>query len=1025
MTPLLEYPADWAVGAAVEPVLQAMFRDYTKIVLQKEFTEGQSGTQVFLALPYRTNMDRELPVVVKIGATELIEQEWLAASRYATRRLPGFLAIVGEPTYVDVAGEGAYGGLQYELAGNGLFRIESLRTYSRQSKAVDLWMVVEKHLFPQLAKTWSATPQRHTRYLQASYDRVLPVNLLIDALPESDSAVVAGAGLLLAGEVRDNLMAFQSIPSGTLVRLEAFQVTEIVRYPRAITLNLPQQGEIRQTSFRLRVQGIADLAAYRVGAIAPTIVGRVRASRQELLTDALQGVLGEQVSLQMPTLSLPGAPAVAVPNPLHYWPALLHQALPMKIGTVHGDLNMGNVLVDPQAHTTQIIDCAHARREHVLYDLVRLETETLLHTLAAGLLRTEQPPTLIYELYGWLDQVSRTEAHDHGQFALPQPLPTTLPALTPTFILLSMIRNAVRDYLATPNDWREYYSGLALSLLGALKFASLQRAPVGQQPKVIAFWGAATLMHLLSNQVAPQTGQWTLVDLTKPLVESAASAQPTPSPPLVRSDQRSSGIYFEGNQSVNIGGNVISGGTVNQTIFQGAVTGPVHTGSGDLHIYQGNLTGSRGDVNVGKGDFVGRDKSVHDEVHGDKISNVINAHIVNIHHATEASGRTFQFQALIDEATKDFVGREYIYRAIDAFVTSQPQGYVIVEGDPGMGKTALLANFVQQQHCIAYFNERLAGRNRSAQFLESICRQLIERYQLPYPSLPRNATEDGSFLAQLLNEISLRLSPGERLLIAVDALDEVDLTTHIPGANLLYLPERLPPAIYFVLTRRRMADAHLRIRMPQLLVNLVDYHTDSQRDIHTYIRRAAEDETRRQLRAWLQRQALSTDQFVQVLAEKSEDNFMYLYHMVSALDQGTLYLDRGLTSLPVGLQGYYQDHWRYMRGQAGDEIWFHYKLPVIMALTAVREPVSIELIRHFSKVEEYTRIRAVLQEWVQFLREVKITEGGGPQKRYRLYHTSFHDFIVGLEEVADERVDLKVTHSQIANTLWEDLFGHA
>lgn len=237
-------------------------------------------------------------------------------------------------------------------------------------------------------------------------------------------------------------------------------------------------------------------------------------------------------------------------------------------------------------------------------------------------------------------------------------------------------------------------------------------------------------------------------------------------------------------------------------------------------------------VNPPSGSVSFRDNQ-HIEISGDLIS----GGTVNVYHAAGLPARAFQFQPLIDEATKDFVGREYIFAAIDAFVTHQPQGYITIEGDPGMGKTALLAQYVQQTHCIAYFNDRLAGRNRAVQFLESVCRQLIERYQLPHATLPRNATADGSFLLQLLDEISSQLAPGQQLVIAVDALDEVELATHTPGANLLYLPERLPAQVYFLLTRRRMSDPHLRVRTPQLVLNLVTYHAESQRDIQIYIQR--------------------------------------------------------------------------------------------------------------------------------------------------------------------------------------------
>ena len=110
-----------------------------------------------------------------------------------------------------------------------------------------------------------------------------------------------------------------------------------------------------------------------------------------------------------------------------------------------------------------------------------------------------------------------------------------------------------------------------------------------------------------------------------------------------------------------------------------------------------------------------------------------------------------------------------------------------------------------------------------------------------------------------------------------------------------------------------------------------------------------------------------------------------------------------------------------MRGQ-NEEAWFKYKLPVIVALTVVKEPISIELIKDFSKVPEKPRIRAVLQEWQQFLYEQQVPYQSDFQKRYRMYHASFHDFLAEKEEIADEHVDLVAAHGQIADMLWNELY---
>ncbi|WP_246198814.1 hypothetical protein [Sodalinema gerasimenkoae] len=61
------------------------------------------------------------------------------------------------------------------------------------------------------------------------------------------------------------------------------------------------------------------------------------------------------------------------------------------------------------------------------------------------------------------------------------------------------------------------------------------------------------------------------------------------------------------------------------------------------------------------------------------------------------------FAAFIGDKTQEFWGRGFVFEAIDTFVQTQAKGYFILEADPGVGKSALLARYVQQTGCLAYF----------------------------------------------------------------------------------------------------------------------------------------------------------------------------------------------------------------------------------------------------------------------------------------------------------------------------------
>ena len=62
-----------------------------------------------------------------------------------------------------------------------------------------------------------------------------------------------------------------------------------------------------------------------------------------------------------------------------------------------------------------------------------------------------------------------------------------------------------------------------------------------------------------------------------------------------------------------------------------------------------------------------------------------------------------QFQSLIQDKTEGFVGREYVFDAIQAFIQDNKKGYITIIGDPGQGKSAILAKYVQNTGSIAHF----------------------------------------------------------------------------------------------------------------------------------------------------------------------------------------------------------------------------------------------------------------------------------------------------------------------------------
>lgn len=76
-----------------------------------------------------------------------------------------------------------------------------------------------------------------------------------------------------------------------------------------------------------------------------------------------------------------------------------------------------------------------------------------------------------------------------------------------------------------------------------------------------------------------------------------------------------------------------------------------------------------------------------------------------------------------------FTGREWLAGEIDRFFASQSRGYVFVEAEAGLGKTAFAAWLVKTRGYLSHFSRYAGGRSvRTA--LQNLSAQLIQEFKL-------------------------------------------------------------------------------------------------------------------------------------------------------------------------------------------------------------------------------------------------------------------------------------------------------
>jgi hypothetical protein len=364
-----------------------------------------------------------------------------------------------------------------------------------------------------------------------------------------------------------------------------------------------------------------------------------------------------------------------------------------------------------------------------------------------------------------------------------------------------------------------------------------------------------------------------------------------------------------------------------------------------------------------------------------------------------------EFQIVIDDKTNLFCGRKFVFNAINQFIKDNKNGYFTILGDAGMGKSAIAAKYiVDHPGTICFFNIRAEGRNRPDVFLKLIRQQLTKRFDID------NVENDD--LSTLLIKASQKLSTSENLVIVIDALDEVDQEDN---GNLLNLPMYLPEKVYFILTRRpyNLDDKRLTLSPDTKYqeLDLREYQDKSNDDVKAYILEFLGLEPYKAgLEKWINQQHdLSKPKFVDTIAAKSENNFMYLRYVLEGIAEG-FYQDEKLEELPTGLQEYYASHWRIM-GMTKKPLPKD-KIKIIYVMCALKSAVSCEMIVKYSQEDDLT-VQEVLNRWTQFLQEQKTYQ----PSRYRFYHESFRDFLQRQDIVEAAGVSLPQISAEVANNM--------
>ena len=366
-------------------------------------------------MPVRPDGRADAYTIIKIGDRESIHREYENYETFVKDTLPPITArIQHAPVVLPALGRGAAGdnhhraAVQYTFIGAPGQTPLSLRQALLAKPDPSL---LDK-LFETFGPNWWMQRHPYTFRLAQEYDRMLPAHYVI--LPE------AGRGEGLDGRQPP---AQANLVVGDRINLHGF--THVERRVDGKSLSLWGETTPGQPALRARWLGLGDPNGAS---------GRVVATRQTLLRGFVIG------------LDLLG-----LPDPLEKLPILLDERLNGTQSTIHGDLNLENILVGPEGFGplgfVWLIDFAQTRDGHPLFDFAHLEAEIIAHIIAAHITDPAEYLSLMQD---------REAAR-----------------VNPYYALRFTLQGIASRCLFNPTQSREYDLALFMACVGALKFNNL------------------------------------------------------------------------------------------------------------------------------------------------------------------------------------------------------------------------------------------------------------------------------------------------------------------------------------------------------------------------------------------------------------------------------------------------------------------------------------------------------------------------------------------------------------------------
>jgi hypothetical protein len=272
-------------------------------------------------------------------------------------------------------------------------------------------------------------------------------------------------------------------------------------------------------------------------------------------------------------------------------------------------------------------------------------------------------------------------------------------------------------------------------------------------------------------------------------------------------------------------------------------------------------------------------------------------------------------------------------------------------------------------------------------------------------------------------KVLAEVDPGARVVVLIDALDELRCTSNDPSADvlkaLLTMPDmaRLANLRFVVSSRPEAAIIDELLSQPGARHLKLDAESqDNRADLRNYAAAAVGELA--QLGAF----AVGTEMeaFAETLVEKANGNFLFARSVIAAIRQAASEPDRrdrmatllDIDELPADLTALYRHFLRnierWCRAEFPERTWRGYLAPLLGALAVAQEPLSKSQLVAFTGLS-LLDLNALLRDLRQFVEELV-----GDPDRFRIFHVSLSEYLADETAARDYYLPPRESHRAIA-----------